>query len=279
MSAKQRIAAHDRRPLVPGEGGDVHSTPSAPTAKTPSVPDFELQARKRTPGRTGQRPPGREVEDALVAGALEAILLGLRDDGTGQVRALLSVGDETVGRDAHQDAGGALARVIEDLRAADRELVHGATSRSGRSRRRPAEERQRQIQICPATKARLVSPRSFVKSRRERKSSTGRSIGNSLPPGGCSASGRPSGFVVMASGSSTLTSRPPRPSPRGGVLAAPGVAAREPAPRAAPTSSATSGETPRHHILTFVVIVLRAEPELLIGRERGRSRSISSRVP
>ena len=34
------------------------------------------------------------------------------------------------------------------------------------------------IQICPTTKARLVNPRSFVKSRRERKSSVGQSIGN-----------------------------------------------------------------------------------------------------
>ena len=41
------------------------------------------------------------------------------------MRAFLPVCDEAVGGDAGEDAGGPVARVVEDLRAADRKLVQG----------------------------------------------------------------------------------------------------------------------------------------------------------
>src|SRR6185436_12982731 len=49
------------------------------------------------------------------------------------------------------------------------------------------------IQSCPTTKAKLVSTRNFVKSRRATNSSCGQSIGKSFRHCGWSWYGRPSG--------------------------------------------------------------------------------------
>ena len=75
--------------------------------------DFELHFGQRPARRAGDRPAGDEVEVAGVAGAVEATLLHLRDDRTGEMGAALVERHELALAQADQELRLARARKVE----------------------------------------------------------------------------------------------------------------------------------------------------------------------
>src|SRR5439155_101450 len=80
-------------------------------------------ALERPPRRSGHRNSGRDLERAVVAGAMEASAGEIGHDRAAQVRALLVVGDVLPRAGAEDDAGVVRLGVMEDERAADRDRL------------------------------------------------------------------------------------------------------------------------------------------------------------
>ena len=93
------------------------------------VADLERDPRQRTAWRPGNRSAREQVEIAVVAGALETSQVHFWHHGTGEVRAFLVVGQEGLGVGPQQNARVMLTGIVEQLRPADRNLVHAGNER------------------------------------------------------------------------------------------------------------------------------------------------------
>src|SRR6478609_7738422 len=66
--------------------------------------NLECDTGQRPARRAGGRRPGAEIEESVMARAVEDALVRLRDDRARQVRALLAVGHQVALRQAHEHA-------------------------------------------------------------------------------------------------------------------------------------------------------------------------------
>src|SRR5690606_39151088 len=88
-----------------------------------AVAQLELDSRQWALRWAGERPAGREVEVALVAGAVEAAAVDLGQHRAGEVGAALVEGDHFARAEPDQQLRLSRSRILELPEAADRQLV------------------------------------------------------------------------------------------------------------------------------------------------------------
>src|ERR1041385_327067 len=85
---------------------------------------FKLYQRKRSTRGTCYRPACRHIKAALVAWALKTVVLFIRNYGTGEMSAFLTVGDECLLIFSYQQASVVFCRIVECERFAYRDLIY-----------------------------------------------------------------------------------------------------------------------------------------------------------
>src|SRR5262245_32568986 len=243
--------------------------------------DLDPDARQRPAGRPRGRSPAFQVEAAVVARALEALLAHTRDDGAGEVRAGLVEGHEPALVQPYQDADVALRRIAERERPADGQLGEAGDLLQRRLAATPAPSVLRHDPELPARDRRAdqdheageVAARDvLVRVDADREvAPPARLLGRGAPVGG-DGSVR-AGIAVHGPTPSGAQSR------TSSIARSGSSSARVAGVRPASTSKACSADSRGTITFTFVVIVWAPNWNSSTGRERGRRRSISSRVP